>query len=75
MKLFPEGCAIKEINYDSVKKEYKRMLEYKGKMYRATIEYSFFYLRENGVRALGALNIGSRKYFADNKSLIMDYMS
>ena len=75
MKLFPEGCAIKEINYDSVKKEYKIMLEYKGKMYRATIEYPFFYLRENGVRALGALNIGFRKYFAENKSLIMDYMS
>ena len=75
MKLFPEGCAIKEINYNSVKKEYKIMMEYKGKMYRATIEYPFFYLSEKGVRALGALNIGSRKYFAENKSLIMHYMS
>lgn len=75
MKLFPEGCAIKEINYDSVKKEYKIMLEYKGKMFRATIEYPFFYLRENGVHTLGALNIGTRKHFAEHKSLIMDYMS
>ncbi len=74
-KLLPEGCAMKSINFDGVRKEYKIMLEYKGKMYRATIEYPFFYISENGVRALGALNIGSRKCFAKNKSLIMDYMS
>lgn len=74
-KLLPEGCAMKDINYDSVKKEYKIMLEYKGKMFRATIEYPFFYLSERGVRALGALNIRTRKFFAKNKSLIMKYMS
>lgn len=66
---------MKSINFDGVRKEYKIMLEYKGKMFRVTIEYPFFYLSENGVRALGALNIGTRKYFAENKSLIMDYMS
>ncbi len=74
-KLLPKVCAMKSINFDGVRKEYKIMLEYKGKMFRVTIEYPFFYLSENGVRALGALNIGSRKYFAKNKSLIMDYMS
>ena len=74
-KLLPEGCAMKSINFDNVSKEYKIMLEYKGKMFRATIEYPFFYLSEKGVRALGALNIRTRKYFAENKSLIMDYMS
>jgi len=74
-KLLPEGCAMKSINFDSVRKEYKIMLKYKGKIFRATIKYPFFYLSESGVRALGALNIGTRKYFAENKSLIMDYMS
>lgn len=43
---------MKSINFDSVRKEYKIMLEYKGKMFRATIEYPFFYLSESGVRAL-----------------------
>ena len=71
-KLLPEVCAMKSINFDGVRKEYKILLEYKGKMIRVTIEYPFFYLSENGVRALGALNIGSRKCFAENKSLIMD---
>ena len=67
---------MKSINFDGIREEYKIMLEYKGKMFRATIEYPFFfYISEKGVRALGALNIGSRKYFAENKSLIMDYMS
>ena len=74
-KLLPEGCAMKSINFDNVRKDYKIILEYKDKMFRVTIEYPFFYLSENGVRALGALNIGSRKCFAENKSLIMDYMS
>ena len=74
-KLLPEGCAMKSINFDNVSKEYKIFLEYKGKRFFVTIEFPFFYLSENGVRALGALNIGSRKYFAENKSLIMDYMS
>ena len=74
-KLLPEGYAMKSINFDSARKHYKIILEYKGKMFRVTIEYPFFYLSENGVRALGALNIGSRKCFAENKSLIMDYMS
>ncbi|ROS87555.1 hypothetical protein [uncultured Duncaniella sp.] len=74
-KLLPEGCAMKSINFYGVRKEYKVMLKYKGKMFRATIEYPFFYLSESGVRALGALNIGARKCFAENKSLIMDYMS
>ena len=74
-KLLPEGCAMKSINFDNVSKEYKIFLEYKGKMFFATIEFPFFYLRENGVHALGALNIRTRKYFAENKSLIMDYMS
>ena len=74
-KLLPEGYAMKSIKFDSGRKDYKIILEYKGKMFRATIEYPFFYLSEKGVRALGALNIGSRKYFAENKSLIMHYMS
>lgn len=51
------------------------MLEYKGKMFRVTIENPFFYISEKGVRALGALNIGTRKCFAKNRSLIMNYMS
>ncbi len=74
-KLLPEGCAMKSINFDNVSKEYKIMLEYKGKMFCATIEFPFFYLSEKEVRALGALNIRTRKYFAENKSLIMNYMS
>ena len=74
-RLLPEGCTMKSINFDSVKKEYKMMSEYKGKMFRVTIEYPFFYLSENGVRALGALNISSRKDFERNKSLVIDYMS
>ncbi|RGZ55981.1 hypothetical protein DW984_17005 [Parabacteroides distasonis] len=56
-------------------REYKMMLEYKGKMFRVTIEYPFCYLSEKGVRALGSLNISSRKNLARNRSLIMNYMS
>ncbi len=74
-KLLPEGCAMKDINFDSVRKEYKIMLEYKGKMFRVSIEYPSFYLSEKGVRTLGSLNISSRKDFERNKLLIMNYMS
>ena len=74
-QLLPEGCAMKDINYDSVRKEYKIMLEYKSKMFRVSIEYPFFYLSEKGVCALGSLDIRSRKDFERNKSLIMNYMS
>lgn len=74
-RLLPEGCTMKSINFDSVKQEYKMMLEYKGKMFRVTIEYPFCYLSEKGVRALGSLNISSRKNLARNRSLIMNYMS
>ena len=74
-QLLPEGCAMKDINYYSVRKEYKIMLEYKSKMFRVSIEYPFFYLSEKGVCALGSLDIRSRKDFERNKSLIMNYMS
>lgn len=74
-KLLPEGCAMKSINFDSGRKGYKIILEYKGKMFRATIEYPFFYISEKGVRALGALNISSRKNFERNRLLILNYMT
>lgn len=74
-KLLPEGCVMKSINFDSVRKEYKIMLEYKGKMFRVSIQYPSFFLSEKGVRALGSLNISSRKDFERNRLLIMNYMS
>ena len=71
-KQLPEGCDIK---FDSASKAYKITLNYLGKPYRITVEYPSFYISEKGVRALGPLNIDSRKSLEENKSLIMDYMS
>lgn len=74
-KLLPNGCVMKNIEFNNAKNEYRIMLDYNGKFFRATIEYPFFYLSEKGVRALGSLNISSRKDFEKNKSFIKDYMS
>lgn len=74
-KLLPNVCVMKNIEFNNAKNEYRIMLDYNGKFFRATIEYPFFYLSEKGVRALGSLNISSRKDFEKNKSFIKDYMS
>ena len=74
-KQLPEGCDMLSIKFDSASKAYKITLNYLGKPYRITVEYPSFYISEKGVRALGPLNIDSRKSLEENKSLIMDYMS
>ena len=74
-KQLPEGCDMLSIKFDRASKAYKITLDYMGKQYRITVEYPSFYISEKGVRALGPLNIDSRKSLEENKSLIMDYMS
>lgn len=74
-KLLPDSCDILDANYDDINKQYKIMLDYSGKQFVVTVNFPFFYISEKGTRALGALNINSRKYFAKNKSVIMNYLS
>ena len=74
-KQLPEGYDMLSIKFNSASKAYKITLDYLGKPYRITVEYPSFYISEKGVRALGPLNIDSRKSVEENKSLIMDYMS
>ena len=74
-ELLPDSCVILNTKYDDINKQYQIMLEYSGKQFVVTVNFPFFYISEKGTRALGALNINSRKHFAKNKSLIMDYMS
>ncbi len=74
-KQLPKECDMLSIKFDSASKAYKVTLDYIGKTYRMTVEYPSFYISEKGARALGPLNIDSRKSLEENKSLIMDYMS
>ena len=74
-RLLPDSCVILNTTYDDINKQYQIMLDYSGKQFVATVNFPFFYIREKGTRALGALNINSRKFFAKNKSAIVNYMS
>lgn len=74
-RLLPDSCVILDTKYDNVNKQYKIMLDYSGKQFVVTVNFPFFYICEKGTRALGALNINSRKFFAKNKSAIVNYMS
>ena len=73
-KILPEGCDILSIEYNHTSKEYLIKIDYFGRIFRVTVEYPFFYISEKGVRALGALNIGSVKTIAENKLLVKNYM-
>ncbi|MCC8147287.1 MAG: hypothetical protein LIO93_12820 [Bacteroidales bacterium] len=73
-KLLPEGSDMLNIKFDVANKEYKITLKYIVKIFRVTVEYPSFYISEKGVRALGPLNMDSRKCLEENKSFIMDYM-
>lgn len=74
-RLLPDSCVILNTKYDDINKQYQIMLEYSGKQFVVTVNFPFFYISEKGTRALGALNINSRKYFCKNKSAILNYMS
>lgn len=74
-ELLPDSCVILNTKYDDINKQYQIMLEYSGKQFVVTVNFPLFYISKKGTRALGALNINSRKFFVKNKSAIVNYMS